>query len=44
MELRGAPSGPAVVDAAAEKVLNAVLDAGINFIDTSQKMRLTIFL
>jgi aryl-alcohol dehydrogenase-like predicted oxidoreductase len=35
MELRGAPSGPAVVDAAAEKVLNAVLDAGINFIDTS---------
>jgi aryl-alcohol dehydrogenase-like predicted oxidoreductase len=35
MELRGAPSGPAVADAAAEKVLNAVLDAGINFIDTS---------
>jgi len=35
MELRGGPSGPAVVDAAAEKVLNAVLDAGINFIDTS---------
>jgi aryl-alcohol dehydrogenase-like predicted oxidoreductase len=35
MELRGAPSGPAVVGAAAEKVLNAVLDAGINFIDTS---------
>ena len=35
MELRGAPSGPAVDDAAAEKVLNAVLDGGINFIDTS---------
>jgi aryl-alcohol dehydrogenase-like predicted oxidoreductase len=35
MEVRGAPSGPAVADAAAEKVLNAVLDAGINFIDTS---------
>jgi aryl-alcohol dehydrogenase-like predicted oxidoreductase len=35
MELRGAPSGPEVSDAAAEQVLNAVLDAGINFIDTS---------
>jgi hypothetical protein len=35
MELRGAPRGPAVSDEAAEKVLNAVLDAGINFIDTS---------
>ncbi len=35
MELRGAPAGPEVADAAAEKVLNAVLDAGINFIDTS---------
>src|ERR1700730_106911 len=35
MELRGAPSGPAVADATAEKMLNAVLDAGINFIDTS---------
>src|ERR1700720_917253 len=35
MELRGAPSGPAVSDQSAEKVLNAVLDAGINFIDTS---------
>jgi aryl-alcohol dehydrogenase-like predicted oxidoreductase len=35
MELRGAPSGPEVTDEAAEKVLNAVLDAGINFIDTS---------
>jgi len=35
MELRGAPSGPAVADATAEKMLNAVLDSGINFIDTS---------
>jgi aryl-alcohol dehydrogenase-like predicted oxidoreductase len=35
MELRGAPRGPEVSDEAAEKVLNAVLDAGINFIDTS---------
>jgi aryl-alcohol dehydrogenase-like predicted oxidoreductase len=35
MELRGAPSGPDVSDAAAEQVLNTVLDAGINFIDTS---------
>jgi aryl-alcohol dehydrogenase-like predicted oxidoreductase len=35
MELRGAPSGPELTDEAAEKVLNAVLDAGINFIDTS---------
>lgn len=35
MELRGAPRGPEVSDEAAEKVLNAALDAGINFIDTS---------
>src|SRR5215469_11338067 len=35
MELRGAPSGPDISDEAAERVLNAVLDAGINFIDTS---------
>jgi aryl-alcohol dehydrogenase-like predicted oxidoreductase len=35
MELRGAPRGPEVSDADAEKVLNAVLDSGINFIDTS---------
>jgi aryl-alcohol dehydrogenase-like predicted oxidoreductase len=35
MELRGAPSGPEVSDAAAEQMLNAVLDAGINLIDTS---------
>jgi aryl-alcohol dehydrogenase-like predicted oxidoreductase len=35
MELRGAPRGPEVSDEAAEQVLNAVLNAGINFIDTS---------
>jgi aryl-alcohol dehydrogenase-like predicted oxidoreductase len=35
MELRGAPSGPEVSNEAAEKVLNNVLDAGVNFIDTS---------
>jgi aryl-alcohol dehydrogenase-like predicted oxidoreductase len=35
MELRGAPYGPSVTDQQAEQVLNAVLDAGINFIDTS---------
>src|SRR6266436_1735538 len=35
MELRGVPAGPEVSDHDAEQVLNAVLDAGINFIDTS---------
>ena len=35
MELRGAPRGPEVSDEQAERVLNAVLDAGINYIDTS---------
>src|SRR6266436_1903977 len=35
MELRGAPAGPEINDSTAERVLNAVLDAGINFIDTS---------
>src|SRR5688572_1618160 len=35
MELRGAPAGPEISDAQAEQVLNAVIDAGINFIDTS---------
>ena len=35
MELRDAPNGPAVSDEQSERVLNAVLDAGINFIDTS---------
>jgi aryl-alcohol dehydrogenase-like predicted oxidoreductase len=35
MELRGEPRGPAVSDAAAEHILNTVLDSGINLIDTS---------
>ena len=35
MELRGAPRGREVSDEQAERILNAVLDAGINFIDTS---------
>jgi len=35
MELRGAPRGPEVSDGDAERVLNAVLDSGINFVDTS---------
>jgi aryl-alcohol dehydrogenase-like predicted oxidoreductase len=35
MELRGAPRGPVIEDKVAERVLNAVLDAGINLIDTS---------
>ncbi len=39
MELRGPDAtgsqGPGVSDEDAERVLNAVLDAGINFVDTS---------
>jgi aryl-alcohol dehydrogenase-like predicted oxidoreductase len=35
MELRGAPRARDTTEAQAETVLNAVLDAGINFIDTS---------
>jgi aryl-alcohol dehydrogenase-like predicted oxidoreductase len=35
MELRGPPRGPALSDDDAGRVLNAVLDAGINLIDTS---------
>jgi aryl-alcohol dehydrogenase-like predicted oxidoreductase len=35
MELRGEPRGPAVSDAEAERILNGVLDGGINLIDTS---------
>jgi aryl-alcohol dehydrogenase-like predicted oxidoreductase len=35
MELRGEPRGPAVSESEADAILNAVLDAGINFIDTS---------
>jgi len=35
MELRGRPRGPAIEDAEAGRLLNAVLDAGISLIDTS---------
>src|SRR5579859_4098777 len=35
MELRGAPRGRAVTEEQAETVLKAVIDAGINYIDTS---------
>ena len=35
MELRGQPRGPAIADDEAGRVLNAVLDGGINLIDTS---------
>ena len=35
MELRDAPGGSRVDDAQAERILNEVLDSGINFIDTS---------
>lgn len=35
MELRGGPRGPEIDDQHAERLLNTVLDKGINFIDTS---------
>jgi aryl-alcohol dehydrogenase-like predicted oxidoreductase len=35
MELRGEPRGPAISDADAGRLLNSVLDLGINLIDTS---------
>jgi aryl-alcohol dehydrogenase-like predicted oxidoreductase len=35
MELRGAPRGPEITEREAEQLLNGVLDAGINLIDTS---------
>ncbi len=35
MELRGAPTGPQIADEDAGSLLNAVLDSGVNFIDTS---------
>jgi aryl-alcohol dehydrogenase-like predicted oxidoreductase len=35
MELRGGPRGPEITDQDAERLLNAVLDGGINLIDTS---------
>ena len=35
MELRGGPRGPAIEDEDAGRLLNALLDGGINLIDTS---------
>jgi aryl-alcohol dehydrogenase-like predicted oxidoreductase len=35
MELRGSPTGPEISDDDAGKLINAILDEGINFIDTS---------
>jgi aryl-alcohol dehydrogenase-like predicted oxidoreductase len=35
MELRGGPRGPAIEDAEAGRLLNTLLDGGINLIDTS---------
>jgi aryl-alcohol dehydrogenase-like predicted oxidoreductase len=35
MELRGSPQGPDITESQAEAILNAVLDSGINLIDTS---------
>src|SRR5580704_7939520 len=35
MELRGAPRGRDIPETQAETILNAVLDSGINYIDTS---------
>jgi aryl-alcohol dehydrogenase-like predicted oxidoreductase len=35
MELRGGPNGPRISDEEAGRLLNTVLDEGINFIDTS---------
>jgi aryl-alcohol dehydrogenase-like predicted oxidoreductase len=35
MELRGVPNGPDIADEDAGRLLNAVLDSGINLIDTS---------
>src|SRR5580704_1505883 len=35
MELRGDPRGPVIEDEAAGALLNAVLDGGVNLIDTS---------
>src|ERR1700735_5449005 len=39
MELRGQPRGPQIADQDAGRLLNAVLDAGINLIDTSPDYR-----
>ncbi len=37
MELRGQPHGPATADEDAGRLLNEVLDGGINLIDTSNE-------
>jgi aryl-alcohol dehydrogenase-like predicted oxidoreductase len=39
MELRGTPGAPTIADAEAGRLLNAVLDGGINLIDTSIDLR-----
>src|SRR5947208_15479864 len=41
MELRGAPRACDITEAQAETILNKVLDAGINYIDTSIDYRLS---
>ncbi|MAG36613.1 MAG: aldo/keto reductase [Dehalococcoidia bacterium] len=41
MEIRGEPRGRAVTDKQAETILNAVLDAGITFIDTARSYGLS---
>jgi aryl-alcohol dehydrogenase-like predicted oxidoreductase len=41
MEIRGTPRGRAVTDEQAETILNAVLDAGITFIDTARSYGLS---
>jgi predicted aldo/keto reductase-like oxidoreductase len=40
MELRGRPRGPEITDEDAGRLLNAVLDSGINLIDTSNPAHL----
>ncbi len=40
MELRGRPRGPEIADSDAGRLLNAVLDGGINLIDTSKRVPL----
>src|SRR5207248_10469101 len=35
MELRGGPRGRPISDEQADRILNAVVDAGINYVDTS---------
>jgi aryl-alcohol dehydrogenase-like predicted oxidoreductase len=42
MELRGAPGARDITEAQTETILNKVLDAGINYIDTSIDHALTV--